>query len=301
MDASKLIRALLLTLLTSWASVGQATILFVVPSFAPPVMSMVNQTHQLLTHDVDVRLLNDATNLDENEYQAVVLVGAQVLEQWQSINLPTVAVLVSRQQVQASKVRIDSAIYAEPSLHQQIVLAESILGPNKKIGVLVQQQADIKLHGLDQYELDFHPLVVEAVSDYSSLNATLRVLLAKSEVLVGVYDKELYSTDNIKNILITAYRNNQALIGPTAAYLRAGAIASVQSQPEDIAKRLSEIVRQGLSTQHWPQADYNPYVSVVINQQVARSLNLQLGEAKQLAQRVMDEQTAYFKDRELKP
>lgn len=298
MDASKLIKALLLTLFLGWTPLVQATILFVVPNFAPTVMSMINHTHQTLLDDVDVRLLDEARTIDKSEYRAVVLVGAQVLANWQELALPTVAVLVSQQQVQESAVKLDSAIYAEPSLHQQIVLAEKIIGKGKKIGVLVSDKAQFEQQAIDQYEIDFHSLVIGAVSEHSSLNSTLRALLDKSDVLVGVYDKELYSTENIKNILITAYRNDQPLIGPTSAYLRAGAIASVRSQPEDVAKRLGEVIRQGLSTQNWPAPDYNPYISVVVNQQIARSLNLQVANPKQLAQEVMAEQAEYLKDRD---
>lgn len=295
MDALKQGCRLLLSFIV-WLPLGaQATVLFVVPSYSPKIMMMVNSTNQALQTDIDIRLVEDTSVIDTQMYRAVVLVGAQVLVRWQAIDVPTVAVLSSRQQVQKTTYPLVSAIYAEPSMHQQILLAETIVGPSNKIGILLQQSEQLEECGIDAAELEYHPLVVASISKYGSLNSALRALMKESSVLVGTYDTELYSNENIKNILITAYRNNQALVGPSVAYLRAGAIASVYSSADDIAKRLSEILQQGLTTGVWPEADYSPYFQVMLNQQVARSLNIELPNEKQLAAEIHKLQAQYLK------
>ena len=82
--------------------------------------------------------------------------------------------------------------------------------------------------------------------------------------------------ENIENILITAYRHNIPLIGPSNAYINAGALASTYSDLTDVARRLSEILQKGLGHNDWAKPDYNSYFSVSYNHQVARSLNLNL-------------------------
>lgn len=285
MDAIRLGYRLLLLALTLVSLQTQATVLFVVPNYAPKIMLMINATNQQVLEDVDIRLLSEVKSIEANTYEAIVLVGAQVLSQWQPLELPTVAVLVSREQVEAAKISLASAIYAEPSLQQQLALARAITNKQEKLGLLLQHQEDLAHYAIDAKELD-KDLVVASVAEHGSLNAALRAILSKSAALVGVYDQQLYSSDNIKNILITAYRNNQALIGPSQAYLRAGSIASVYSGGEEVAKRLGEILKQGLQQGEWPAADYSPYFKVGVNQQVARSLNFDLADEKTLAKQV---------------
>ena len=95
--------------------------------------------------------------------------------------------------------------------------------------------------------------------------------------------KEFIDDPHIKNILITAYRQNKPLIGPSSAYIKAGALATTYSDIDDVAHRLSEMLLTGLKKHVWPEADYNPYFKVRYNQQVGRSLNLLLPDAESLA------------------
>lgn len=275
MDAIKLSCRLLL-LLGWWALPVQATVLFVVPSYAPQVMSLVNATNQQLQHDFEIRLPEEATGLDSRYYRAIVLVGAQVLEQWQPLAVPTVAVLSSRQQVEAAKQPLVSAIYAEPSLQQQLLLAQAMIGKGGTLGVLLQEHGGADYAWLQHQSTVKNPIVIASVQEQGSLNAALRVLTDKSAILVGVYDLDLYNNDNLKNILVTAYRNNQVLVGPSVAYVRAGAAASVYSDVQEVSTRLVEVLQQGMQQGRWPEADYSPYFKVSINQQVARSLSLDL-------------------------
>lgn len=292
MDAIKFGRYITLLVTMVLAFQCQAAVLFVVPNQAPQVMAVIGKAQQQLSETVDVGGLNELSTLSFEKYRAVVLVGSQVLEQWRPVEIPTLAILVSRQHYQHHAHKVTSAIFAEPSLHQQILLAEAIVGKERKVGILLQEPEQIYQFGLTDTEYKFHQLVVKSQKDYPSLNSAMQSLLRQSEVLVGVYDQKLYSSDNIKNILITSYRNNQALIGPTSAYLKAGAVASVYARPEDTAQRLVEV----LSKEQWPAAHYNPHISVALNQQVARSLNLDLTSPEALAQKVIAEQTEYFKD-----
>lgn len=220
----------------------------------------------------------------------VALGGASLAALPDDFNKPLVAAFVSRQQYLEHRTKIRSAVFIEPSLEKQLRLARALLGPEQRLGVLLdsaKQWAEfIPLALPEEGQIDGIGLTaVRFVEDYDSLNHALVSLLQDSEALVGIYDTELYSATNIKNILITAYRQNVPLIGPSNAYIKAGALASLYSDLPQMAKRSVEIIEQGLQGQ-WPAADYNPYFHVRYNQQVARSLNMVLPDADVLAEQL---------------
>jgi ABC-type uncharacterized transport system substrate-binding protein len=239
---------------------------------------------QKLKANCDVVLLSDG--LGERHYDAVVLAGPAALAGWKNIksppHIPVVAAFVSRSELSALTFPLASAVYLEPPLDRQINLARAILGKDSPLGVLALNKASLGNIGVDVRSLS-HRVDLYYLDEYESLNRALVALLRDNQALVGVYDPELYSADNIKNILITAYRQNRPLFGPSSAYIRAGSLATTYSDIEDVAARLADILTAGLHGGGWAAADYNPYFRVRYNQQVARSLNLSLPDADQIA------------------
>lgn len=245
------------------------------------VTQLARLLSEQLEQDVDVRLISD--DLSAASYKAVVLAGPKAVSGWQG-KPPAVAVFASQKIVQQHKDKLASAIFIEPPLVRQVRLTAAILGNDQSLGVMVTdlapwQQAIAALK--EMTNVNWY-----ALSDYQNLNRALVDLLRNNEALIGVYDPELYSSVNIKNILITAYRHHKPLIGPSSAYIKAGALATTYSDIQDVAKRLAEILRQGVAEAGWPEADFNRYFHVRYNEQVGRSLNLRLPPAVELQESI---------------
>ncbi|MCD8523514.1 MAG: hypothetical protein LRY66_12500 [Saccharospirillaceae bacterium] len=269
------------------AQADDARIVFVAHEKLPSVEQLVEKTSALLETRSELRLLHEPPEAGWQSYDAVVLVGPQALESWSFEHSPAaVAVFVSRDAAAAYRQQLASALYLEPPLKRQVALAKSILGSDRPLGILVQDKAQWKNSGLSALPLQQALVTPYFVDQYGNLNRALLDLLKNSHALIGTYDTELYSSTNIKNILITAYRQNKPLIGPSSAYIKAGALATTYSDLDDVARRLSEILLTGLKEQLWPDAGYNPYFKVRYNQQVGRSLNLLLPDADELAVRL---------------
>ncbi|MAD45004.1 MAG: hypothetical protein CMI02_00350 [Oceanospirillaceae bacterium] len=280
MDAKKLrYRALtLLFCLSLLPAVHAETVAFVSQSLVPSVQKLASLTEQQT--GLDIRLYTIPQAAEAEQADAVVLIGSAALEQWPSESpVPAVAVFVSHQAA-AAHPQLASAIYLEPPLRRQIRLARSILGAERPVGVLVDDRQLWKQAGLKA-----RPLVTPYFIDqYPSMNHALLDLLKHSDALIGIYDTGLYSSANIKNILITAYRQNIPLIGPSSAYIKAGALATTHSDLSDVARRLGEVLLTGLKEKLWPEPGYNPYFGVYYNEQVGHSLNLVLPDAEQLSE-----------------
>jgi ABC-type uncharacterized transport system substrate-binding protein len=226
--------------------------------------------------------------IDWKIYDAVVLAGPKAVELWQPAGTPAVAVFVSRIVTEQAKIKLASAVYIEPPLSRQIALAKAILGNDRSMGILAQNAQSLSLARFAGQPLSAFNVTPYFVDQYDSLNRALADLLKKNQALIGVYDLELFSSANIKNILITAYRQNKPLIGPSSAYIKAGALATTYSDLDDVARRLSQILLTGVKEGVWPAADYNPYFHVRYNEQVGRSLNLVLPQEAQLRQMISE-------------
>lgn len=237
---------------------------------------------------VNVEFINvkSLPDIQLNTRDIYILVGKQVLRANEINHFLTkhnvMAVMVTHDQVENNRL-IDSAVFFEPPLERQMALA-TVLFPSSNIGLLAKspmQQAEIEKQ-LEQFKLSFS---VENIAG-KDLNQALYHILKRSDLLVAAYDVELYSPKNIKNILVTSYRQSKVLIGPSKAYLKAGSYASTYSSLDDVSKRVAEIVKHFNGTKAWLPSGYNPYYHIKINNNVARSLGLPQHDVKEVKKEV---------------
>jgi hypothetical protein len=116
-------------------------------------------------------------------------------------------------------------------------------------------------------------LRVENLSSQNTLNRVLN-RLADVPVILATPDNAVYNADNIRNILITAYRRNQSVIGHSVALVNAGALATVYSNIDDINAQIDELIGEFEASGKLPEPRFPKYFSVAVNEDVARSLNI---------------------------
>lgn len=231
----------------------------------------------------DIVLIKDQKTITQERFKAAVIVGLPALETWNDNKVPAIGVSISRVMMLTHKQKLVSGIFWTPPLSRQVYLAKAILGDDKRLGILVDKKSRWKPYGLSAEFMQKNKVSVYFTEDYSSYMRALQHLLDENDALIGIFDTDLYSSANLKNILISAYRLNRPLIGPSSAYLNSGALATTYSSHENTARRLYEILQAGLKRGEWPAMASNPYFSVGYNRQVGRSLNLELPDAEALA------------------
>lgn len=196
-------------------------------------------------------------------------------------SIGTIGALVSKKS--SEKIALNTAVFVEPPLYRQFLLAQNLNSNVDDIGLLVQDEQQKKNILQAFNEADRARLVLNSIEAADgSLNRTLHETLKHSNMLLGIYDNRIYNAATIKNILITSYRQNKVLIGPSKAYLKAGSFATTHSDLKQVSKRLAEIIKHHQKNKQWLAPDYNPYFKVLFNRQVARSLNINVPDAKKL-------------------
>lgn len=218
----------------------------------------------------------------------VILVGANVPTFFNTANhQKSIAVLVTESQSQ--KMNVNTSIWIEPPLARQFRLADLMIPGDRKIGFLVNGSASQQEQLSQLTKAQRAMLQVVDLSEYENINQALFQALKDTRLLLGSYDSDIYNAKNIKNILITSYRQQKILIGPSRAYLKAGSFATTFSDLDHIAKRVVDIIEHYHAEGGWLTSDYNPYYKVLFNQQVARSLNIRVMDKTEIEAKMREE------------
>ena len=171
-----------------------------------------------------------------------------------------------------------SLLWSDPPLERQLRLTQMILPQARRVGVLYDRHSEFLLKELRHAAL---PLGLEIVAerwDDTSDSRPLQDLLKNSDVLLGLDDPDVYNPKTAKNLLLSSYARQMALIGPNAAFVKAGSLASSYSDQNDWLAILDDLLDR--PTASWPRTLYPRHFKVLSNAQVARSLGIeQMNEA----------------------
>ncbi|KRW82767.1 ABC transporter substrate-binding protein [Marinobacter sp. P4B1] len=206
------------------------------------------------------------------------------------ITAPIIALLVEKQAIENYLDKTGeqlTAVFYDVPLLRQALTGKAILPQATRVSVLATlDSADMYeplIEQLPTYGLEGRMFIVS--SDDQLIPSLNRALTYGDFVLAGLDDK-IYNPRNIKHILLTAYRRNRILIGPSQAYVKAGALASSYAPFTTMAKQTADYLLAFFETGKLPAPAYPDEYRVEVNQQVARSLNIPLPDREWIAQAV---------------
>lgn len=171
-----------------------------------------------------------------------------------------------------------TAIYADPAPAQQAQLINLIYGKPIKIGVILSADNP---HIEDVLRRSLSPRLVDVVFDTLAPGEDIsRVLtrLADVQAILATPDSAVYNAETIRTILVSTYRRNQAVIGFSAAIVKAGALASTFSDIEDTVAQVDDIVTDFEANARLPEPQFPRFYDALVNEDVARSLNIVISD-----------------------
>ncbi|WP_430442772.1 MAG: ABC transporter substrate-binding protein [Pseudomonas piscis] len=164
-------------------------------------------------------------------------------------------------------------LWSDPPGARQLRLIREVLPQVRRVGVLYSQDSRFLLEELRQAaRAQGLEIVAEAWDDIGD-SRPLQEVLRNSEVLLGLDDPSLYNPKTVKNLLLSSYARQQALIGPNAGFVRAGSLASTYSDQQDWLQTLDQLLDRPPA--QWPRSQYPAAFKVLSNPQVARSLGIE--------------------------
>ncbi|VVP22669.1 hypothetical protein PS838_03920 [Pseudomonas fluorescens] len=181
--------------------------------------------------------------------------------------------LQARQRLGATLPPHLSLLWSDPPLARQLRLTGILLPQARRIGVLYDSHSAFLLKELRQAAL---PLGLEIVAERwndTRDSRPLQSLLNNSDALLGLDDPDVFNPKTAKNLLLSSYARQLALIGPNAGFVKAGSLASTYSDQSDWLAILDTLLDQPPA--NWPRTHYPQRFQVLSNPQVARSLGIE--------------------------
>lgn len=297
--------ACLLVLVLSWPAQAWAQATYSEQQTVPVVGSRNTALDEHLLRLIRNRLQGDVTlerispdawpmrqQLTDEKPGLVVTIGPSAFSQaWQADrNHNILALLVDKSFITEYVERAPGhigAVYYDVPLLRQALTGKAILPQARKIALLATTQTATRyeplLDELPDYGLQARVFIADTEDQ---LIPTLNRALSYGDFLLAAPDSQVYTPRNIKPILLTAYRRNTILIGPSQGYVKAGALASSYTPFVVIAEQATAQLQRFMTEGDFPAPEYPDTFSVEVNEQVARSLNIPLPDRDWISNRV---------------
>lgn len=216
-----------------------------------------------------------------NKPDVLIALGLKALEALQNRKEPVIAALVSSNDFAAvntsSRQSLRTAVFIDQPKSRQLYFLRALQPKINRIGVVYSRQSVAELEQLRLAATEQN-LAVEAnfVSSPQDIYTSIEAVMHKAGLLLAIPDSSIYNASNVRNILLTTYRDDIPLIGLSQAYVNAGALAAIFSSPEQMAADVSSMLRQFSESGVLPAAQYPTSFSIATNPQVADSLKISL-------------------------
>lgn len=172
-----------------------------------------------------------------------------------------------------------TAVYSNPDPAAQTRLARQLLG-RATLGVFDSAAA----HSLVTRVIS---LGVRAIptSQGQSIDSLLRSAQSL-DALIVLPDASVLNRSNINHAVRTLYQQRKVLIGHSLTLSRVGALASVYASREAVARSVLDVFDQYSTTGVLPEPVFVRDVDVVVNDRLARSLNISVPDHTSLLKAV---------------
>jgi len=166
--------------------------------------------------------------------------------------------------------RLDAIVIDQP-LHRQVNIAHIVFPSLQKFGLL-SSLADSESH------VDGRGWSISVNSFNQNLAVAPQIVqtISNRDALVAVPDKEVFTTDRLRTVLLTAYGHAKPVIGYSRAYVRAGALITTFTTPSQVFRQASDIINTYTTEDGSSESRvYDPrYFSITHNPSIAKSLGL---------------------------
>lgn len=233
---------------------------------------------------ISTRYQANALPAQAGQADLVVTVGSDALRKTlgRSDNPPIIATLLPRQSYEKilaefRKPGRSTAIYLDQPPARQAAFINHLLPGQKRIGMLISNETrNIAAQYRQAFTSAGLTLEGDDADTENTLLPALNSLLGRVNVLIAIPDSKIYHRNNIKPILITAFRYQRPVIGYSPAFVNAGALAALHSTPAQIARQTAEmIVAHGTNL---PNPSGPSQFAIAINSNVAQSLGLNIND-----------------------
>ncbi len=267
------------------------TAVSVAPADHPRYEQVTRLLAQELSQGVEIRAWTPAADPDE----LVVTLDRATLSEIRA-NRPEQPVLSLFTQSRAIDAIIEepghfSALYSDPPLLRQARLGQLIIPRANAVAILASPE---QAGGYRELRSRLADIGLESrvfvIPSQDELIRHLARALSYGDFLLGTPDPKIFNRQTVKPLLLTSYRSNRLVIGPSRAFVNAGAVASTYTSAQDQIREASTIIQHWLNQKELVSPRYPEHYDVAVNEQVARSMDLLVPPEDELRQTLQREE-----------
>jgi putative tryptophan/tyrosine transport system substrate-binding protein len=178
-----------------------------------------------------------------------------------------------------------TAVFSNPDPLDELALARAILS-HARVAAFDSPAAHPLVSRLVEQGVSAIPVVPN-----EGVDALLRGTDSFDVILV-LPDPSIFNSSNIGHVVRTLYQQRKVLIGYSDTLTRVGSLASVYPSPEGIAGSVKTVLDQYVGRRAMPDPVFVSDVNVSLNERLARSLNIILPNAADLARAIRSQHEA---------
>ena len=260
-------------------------VLTVLSDSSPLYQDFAKALTQNLPNNIQMSVLQhpDDFNGDASDAELIVTVGLKAAETVAGMTrLPMLAAVIPNNKYVSLLSKRDrtsqfSAVYVDQPWFRQIALIRAVMPERTRIGLLYSRDGQLDLDELRREAKRQHQTLVEMpTKNEGDLFNNMVGLLPRSDVLLALPDSKIFNSNTIRNILLESYRHNVPLVGIGQSYVNAGALCAVYSTPEQLATQAEAMVNRFAQSRHLSEAQFPMLYNVAINQEVMRTLGINI-------------------------
>lgn len=243
---------------------------------------------------------NHINSIDKlSEHTLIVALGSNTTETILKLNIktPLVSLLVPRQSIETLKLSSHpdqpwTTLLLDQPMERQFLLIKHLLGKDKKIGTLLSpHSARLESELIKAAKNTSLTLSTREIRSDAELINNLELLTSRTDVLLTIPDPIAFNRKTIRSILLLTYRNGIPVIGFSKSYVKAGAIASLYSEPVQISEQAAGIIKNYLNTGRFEENIFYPdNYMILTNHMVARTLGIKLTSEDNLLKAIKREE-----------
>jgi len=163
-----------------------------------------------------------------------------------------------------------------------IAVVRKLISVDKPVGFLYtknsQKRIDEIQKAADETEVKIATYLIDNDTQ-ANLGEALPEILPQVSAIYMLPDKSLYNRVNINEILLTGFMNHTPFIGYSKSIAKTGALASIINDKEILITDISNILAKIINGDDVPAINWPSSYKLIINNQIAESLEISLDES----------------------
>jgi len=190
-----------------------------------------------------------------------------------------------------------SAVFLTQPLKRKINLSKIILGQEIKAGIALSDISEKKYTEINRLANKAGiSLNLQKISDYNKPIDALNAALKSSDVYIAIHDKAVLNKHTAKFLIYMAYKKNIPVIGYSAGFTKAGAVASIYSTPEQIGRQTAELLYRITEKNSNIQLQDPEYFTVSVNERIRRIQRLKKLSTDEIQLRLVEMEDGDFNE-----